>query len=113
MSTAQLCIGGVLDVHHPASYKYGQPGKEKVLHVQVGEPSLGTRQKEQRILWDGHTELQFSVMALKRKKKSTLNEFYYHVIFDSTRYLFRNSMCELTFVVQITFIDLLAYFHFG
>lgn len=46
MSSAQLCIGGVLDVYHPASYKHGQPGKEKVLHVQVGEASLGTREKE-------------------------------------------------------------------
>lgn len=60
MSTAQLCIGGVLDIYHPASDEHSQPGKEQVLHVQVGEPSLGTRQKEQRILWDGYYKLQFS-----------------------------------------------------
>ena len=40
LPTTELCVGGVLHVHDPASHKHRQPGEEQVLHTQVGSANL-------------------------------------------------------------------------
>ena len=40
VSSAQLCVGRVLHVEHPAPHQHSQPCEEQVLHPHKGDPSL-------------------------------------------------------------------------
>lgn len=40
VSSAQLSVGGVLHIEHPAPHQHRQPRKKQVLHPHKGEPSL-------------------------------------------------------------------------
>ena len=45
---AELCVGGVLSVQHPAPHQHRQPAQEQVLHPHKGDASLSPRERQQQ-----------------------------------------------------------------
>lgn len=45
VSSAQLCVGGVLHIEDPAPHQHCQPCQEQVLHTHKGDPSLWRREE--------------------------------------------------------------------
>lgn len=57
VSSAQLCVGGVLHIEHPAAHQHSQPCKEQVLHPNKGDSSLRRGSRDRNTKMDPHLKL--------------------------------------------------------
>lgn len=75
VSSAQLRVGGVLHIEHPAAHQHCQPCQEQVLHTHEGDPSLSSSERNKLIKptcsaeqWRVTTGIQISKTNKRRPK---------------------------------------------
>lgn len=53
VSSAQLRVGGVLHIEHPAAHQHCQPCQEQVLYTHEGDPSLSRSERNKHVGTEG------------------------------------------------------------